>query len=858
MRKDDRLDFFFGDDDRNIVTIGPATRATTPAGELDSLQTRKINGVPAICLGSGTATGADAFVEWIRGPWSLYIHIEVDQQPRGRELVEATEKRVVEMAEALDNAVAGAIRTASADATPATPAETEPPPGDTGPPKTSVVVLVDRSGCVANQAELQRVAGAVTRLGQLLGRQAGGRVECSLLSFDGAATHVEQPFTTDPEVLGTKAAAMTLKAPVAAGAEADDLSWAVARAVWYAQLNAAGSSPMVHVVSCGNRISPARLARLNQRLRGMFGQRSAPGSLWSLAWALMAAPEPVGPAALSFEELLAEIERLAQQKGRRVTVNVVGYRVAPGSGEESSLRSIAESSGGRYVPALGADDVGPALTQLAEAAPETSPQPPAVAGPGVGRTLVYHQITSVSKEDAIHVYNGQESRLSASGNRVAFSMREAPGDAQRRSRIAVVEPDGSNLRVIDTIAAAPQVDISADGRTVAAAGGGELRVASADGGGRLLQAISNTGDVRITADGRRIVYCQASNGLLAETGQAKVYERGIWTISADGSGWRKLIGATEVAQALGIRPDEVKNFYSDSRGSALDISADGSRLVFLVNAPSGDARSHLFAANGDGSGARRIASTDGHVANVGISDDGSTIAWCAVAKNGATKSGWVAGFDGSGQRKLTDRADMGRSLSLSADGRWVVFGAEAVLYRTDGSDLLVLGPYGNVLSDKRFGWDRMTNLVMGADARRFLFVIGDTQLALLDLDPADLGASPQISEVSLTPPEVQPDPRRLMTVKARVTTPYPIVTQAVQVHLFLNGRLDETIGGGEDLRDDAKGYGDETYGDGIYTSTNVHGETTSPPGPRRVRIKAEIAAPDGRHHATVVEVAAGA
>jgi|GEM_PF-3005733 len=500
----------------------------------------------------------------------------------------------------------------------------------------------------------------------------------------------------------------------------------------------------------------------------------------------------------------------------------------------------------------------PATPQVPVAAPPAAAPPPAPppapAAASTVRTLVYHQITAVTKEDAIEIYNGQESRLSASGNRVALSLCPKPGDRDRRARVAVAEADGTGLRTIDTIAASPQVDISADGQTVVAAAGGELRAATVANGGRLLLAISNTGDVRITGDGRRIVYCQANNGMLAETGQAKIYERGIYAIDAAGAGWHKVIGASEIAPVLGIAPDQVSIFYSNSRGSALDISADGGRLIFLVNCTRRGG-SHVLVSDGDGKGARKVFSTDQSVGNVGISDDGSTIAWTAQVTGQPGRQGWVARFDGSEARRLTDLADMGRSLSLSADGTWAVFGAEAVLYRTDGREFLMLGPGGTSLNNQRLGGDRLTNLVMAANGRRFLSVFNDEQLATLDLDPVDLGNAPRVSDVSLTPPDVQPDPRRLMTAKARLQTPFQLVTRSTYVQILLDGRRDSTIGGGEEMRDDERGYGDEVHGDGLYTNANVHGSAKSTPGLRHVRIKAEIEADDGRHHATVVEVA---
>ncbi len=509
--------------------------------------------------------------------------------------------------------------------------------------------------------------------------------------------------------------------------------------------------------------------------------------------------------------------------------------------------------------------VGPSVTEAAPpplpvvtppVTPTDPPAAPAVTANAVtiARTLAYHQLTAVTESDEIGVANGQEPRLCAQGSRAALAMEPARGDTKRRWRIAVIDFDGRGLRTIDTSPREPLVDISADGGTVVSAGGDELRLASVGGSARLLLRATNLGDLRVTADGRRVFFCLVHDSLVG--GTAPRLERGVWSIGSDGRDLRQVVGATAVAKLLGLKPTDVGNFYSEERGSALDIDDSGSRVVLLTNVAHYPDRACVLTVGGDGRGLRKVHGTKGTLGNVGRSGDGRTIGWVATTKPGSPRQGWVAAADGSAARTLTAAADGSRSISFSSDGSLVVFGDEAVLYRTDGRGRFPLAPGGTTLGGLRFGGTRLRCLTMSRNARRMTFAIADPryQLAGLYLDPPSLGEAPRIADVRVTPTTAPADNRTNLTVTARIQSAYRVLTGSASVCFLRDGLLDTTVGYSVNLRDDGRTSGDPRAGDGVFTDATVHAEKNAANGPRQMRIKAEVAGADGRHHATVVEV----
>lgn len=490
------------------------------------------------------------------------------------------------------------------------------------------------------------------------------------------------------------------------------------------------------------------------------------------------------------------------------------------------------------------------------AAPPTPPTPPAlppkpiVAGadnPGWTQTLAYHQLTNFIVADSLQVANGQEPRISANGKRIVFSINPAPGDSAKRSRVGVVDTDGGNLSIVDSSDAPPMLDISADGNALVSEGYSELRFVRLGQAPRLLLMDSEIGTVRISADGQEVFFCQNRDFVLQ--GSNVRLERGIYAIRTDGSSLRKIAGAAEVCQMLGVSANNLATLSSSSRGSTVDVSTDGSRVVFLANVQTPTAQSEVFTVNGDGSGLREIAEATQCVGAVGISGDGSRIAWASLMNHTSHFEGWTSLFDGSRKAKLSDYPGEDRSISLTQDGSKVLFGAEATLYSTDGRERTLLAPLRNGPNAGWFYETRLHSLTMSHDGTIFSYGMDNPagyQLAVIQLNPPSFGLAPQITGAFMQPEAVTSDPNVLITVKARVECATPIVGGLVSAIFFTDGLLDGSIGYSSGLHD--------VHGDHIYTDTGIHGTPTTAAGSRRLRIKAETALPDGRRHATIVEI----
>src|SRR6185503_4777328 len=125
---------------------------------------------------------------------------------------------------------------------------------------------------------------------------------------------------------------------------------------------------------------------------------------------------------------------------------------------------------------------------------------------------------------------------------------------------------------------------------------------------------------------------------------------------------------------LGV--SDISRMASDSPfPSGVDVSANGSRIVFGVDSAKGRV---VLSVNGDGSGLRVIRSGLSRLFATAISGDGSTVAYTGAAELGTAR------FDGSGVR--TQAAPFGLfGLQVSNDGSLVFAGSagNGLLWRAD-------------------------------------------------------------------------------------------------------------------------------------------------------------------------------
>ncbi|MHB1461551.1 MAG: lipase/acyltransferase domain-containing protein [Armatimonadota bacterium] len=472
-------------------------------------------------------------------------------------------------------------------------------------------------------------------------------------------------------------------------------------------------------------------------------------------------------------------------------------------------------------------------------------------------TFAYHQVTS--RSDALAVGNGIVPMLSRNGQRVVMAYAPSKDDSEKKQRVAVANADGSNFQFVDAYQPLFYVNllvaISPDGRQVASTDGGQIRLASADGSGArtIFRVMNNIGSLRLSSDGSTVFFILHSDAVIPDTKER--LERGVYAVRADGSGLRAIASATAIARAVGLQPSEIGSLYSSSRGWALDVSDDDRRLTFLVLGKGTPRLQYAMTVSADGSGLRTVLTATQYMMAVGISGNGQKVGAIATNLGAEGYQGWVVNYDGTGARKLTDKAANSGIVSLNRDGSRVVFGQEAVLYDTSGSGRLMLGTPASPSMACRLGSRLLPYLMMDSSGRQFSWVMeddkGQYQMARLDVDPRDIGRSPRLSDVKITPERLIADDRTLSMISARVRADNPVIA-CIGVTSFRDGLVDQYIGSTAYLYDNGKG-GDTAANDGVYASDNLKAAKLALLGPHVLRLFAEVKTSDGVHDATGYE-----
>jgi hypothetical protein len=281
----------------------------------------------------------------------------------------------------------------------------------------------------------------------------------------------------------------------------------------------------------------------------------------------------------------------------------------------------------------------------------------------------------------------------------------------------------------------------------------------------------------------------------------------------------------------------------------------------------------VFAVNGDGTGLRPLLGPVRNVLNVAISGDGRTVAYVTKNLAGDLDEAGVVGFDGGSPRKLTDSSTgypglgtifglpgSGDRIQLSFDGTRLLFGSTGLLYDTVTGDRLILGAgtSSGAGDPTPLVIDGLARPTMSGDARRFAYVFqpfGEPyQLATLDLNPADLGGAPSVTEATVTPPYILTEGGSTATVSVLVTTPNTFVRVGARV--LYRGLPDPNVDTSYfgPMVDDGATLGDTVAGDSVFTYDAIATNCCAELGPRIVRVKAETQAGDDLRHATAIDV----
>ena len=543
-------------------------------------------------------------------------------------------------------------------------------------------------------------------------------------------------------------------------------------------------------------------------------------------------------------------------------------RAADGKRHATALDVAQLEVANQVPPGLGTCTPTPTPTMTRTATPTPTVTPAGCGGPTeagtVLRTLAYHQLTSITSGNGV-ASGRRASKLSADGSRVVYVVQGEP------SLVYVINADGTGARQVDSIPGnwGPIVDISADGSRVLSSDRTKVRIANADGtGAHEVMDLTGIYYVRLSADGTKVFFSLDRNAAINGAPLAA----GLYVINADGTGLRRIVSPEAVYALFGRAVPEIPFAFS---ATALDVSADGQRIVFNVmpdwNANYPPLTDRLVRVNSDGSGLQEVAifgSEHPVLVNLGISGDGSKVFY--VAARTAGWEVWVMNWDGTGQRQLDTLGGWigteGEVAQLSGDGSKLNLGSYNRLYNTDGSGVLQLAACGPTLTgdlplmvcpgDYNFVRTSVTH-----DATRFLFIFNlgyvdgaptPTQLGLLELNPASLGQAPALSDPKIAPSYVLIGDSKT-SISARMNTANThIRTNSVA---FRNGVAVNTNVVSQAVLYDDGSHGDATAGDGRFSNNTVGASASAPLGPHTVRVKTEVRAADGRRHATALDVA---
>ena len=494
------------------------------------------------------------------------------------------------------------------------------------------------------------------------------------------------------------------------------------------------------------------------------------------------------------------------------------------------------------------------------------PAPIALSGTGVApigpvtQTLIYNEITQFTTQ--VRFSNQGMPVLSAAGGRIVYANAPGTETNARYNDIFVMNADGTGQKEIDSYQQScfcgAVVDISSDGNTVVSTDSQVLRIATASGTmGRALVTNRAIPYIRISSAGDKVYFINRTGS--ASTSDPTT-ERGLYVINADGTGLKQIAGPTAVGTLFGITADQV--FPFDDSGWSLDVSADGTKLVFGVSTPAGE---RLMAVGADGSGLHQLIGPVNNVNHAALSADGTKVGYdvtpppCCSTPNEVG----VINFDGSGRKALATNIQGLNSnlrMEISGNGSQLLYGNTSRLYATDGSAVVQLSVRGgyNSSDPAPLVGDGFSVPSMNSAGNLFLFAVNDNsgvaQLATVSLtqgtvSASGLGAAPAVTQPLLSQASIALNGAGQSTVTAVVAATNTITRVSPAV---LSAGLPDPDANEPVMVDDGTA-GDKTAGDGIYTGTALREDCCGVVGPRTVRVKAEVKDSGNRRHATAIE-----
>ncbi len=476
-------------------------------------------------------------------------------------------------------------------------------------------------------------------------------------------------------------------------------------------------------------------------------------------------------------------------------------------------------------------------------------------------TYTYKQITKLTES---HVA-GQDWQhvISDNGNKAAWYRQTNP------KQVYVINTDGTGQTSIVDMGTdrLTQVDISADGSKVVYVGGPfasghRANFINADGSGDT--PLIELGELRmhtlkIAGDGSKAFFNIYTDANIAGGGGS--IERGLYSINLDGTGLTQLAGPATVAGLLGINAADVGPFYGGSNGPSIDVSYDGTEVIFIAkdNANGGH---YVFTLH---SGVTEILGPYQWLNGVGISADGTKVA--ASVNDAGSHEGWVANYDGTGLQMIASNDDMfyytngnsrGDAVSLTSNGSKVMFDAFGHLFNADRSGVISV----SVATMASAAWPMIVGTIerptMTSDGTRFLFSFADlitsyNQLAIAEINPSSLGDCPALSDFYWSPDGAAPS-GQASELRVRVTPSVNADSIWYAGNVALLNNLRDPNVQAHSFSDDGSTAGDDVANDNIYTHWSIAAYSNAELGPRTMRFNSEAYDSELKHFGTAVDV----
>ena len=461
------------------------------------------------------------------------------------------------------------------------------------------------------------------------------------------------------------------------------------------------------------------------------------------------------------------------------------------------------------------------------------------------RTITYHQLTALPDKGPDY---RTSTAISGDGTVIAYARDSGP------NQVYAMNFDGSGPRLVDSYKAqcycGSFVDISDDGSKIVVSEGRQVRY----GGAALVTVDTGVAGLKIEGDGRRIFFLLDRDGNIYNGTRGTFIQRGLYVINTDGSGMRQIVGPAAVAALFGSTTvDHISPEFTVTSQNAinrsLDVTQNGAHIVFGANKFAQNGPGAIFGVNLDGSGLHMVLGPVRYVGRLGMSANASKVFYDATISGSIVETG-VVNFDGTGQLALRhDGIGEAPGAKLTADGSLLL--AYDLLYNTDGSGALQLSAPLNSLTPG--------SPTMNSTATRFVYPFvfpgtysqGLTQLASAEMNPANFGSAPLLLNPSLNPAYAVAGGSKQGTASVTVSPHDHAI--GINYSILRDGLVEDLVNGDIFLKDDGTS-GDKVAGDAVFTSNNVIAKSTSPAGPRLLRLFAQVSDATGLRHGTAVDL----